>query len=141
MYLLDTNVISELRSGKPRQSAAVRSWAEVLPGNQFYLSAVTVLELEIGVQRMQRKNGPQGRILRDWIDTMLREFAGQVLPFTMDTALLCAGMHVPDQRSFRDSMIAATAREHSLILVTRNVSDFGGLGVQLCDPWNDPAGA
>jgi toxin FitB len=135
MYLLDTNVISELRSGKPQQSAVVRSWAENIPGNQLYLSAVTVLELEIGVQRMERKDGPQGRILRGWASAVLKEFGGQILPFSTETALLCAGMHVPDQRSFRDAMIAATAQQHGLTLVTRNVADFDGLAVKLFNPW------
>lgn len=135
MYLLDTNVISELRRGKPQPSAAVRSWAESLPGNQFYLSAVTVLELEIGVRRMERKDEPQGRILRAWADAVLQEFGGQVLPFATETAILCAGMHVPDQRSFRDSMIGATAQQHGLTLVTRNVADFEGLAVKVFNPW------
>lgn len=135
MYLLDTNVISELRHGKPQQSATVRAWAAATEGNRFYLSAVTVLELEIGVRRMERKDGPQGRILRAWLGAVLEAFADRVLPFSMETALLCAAMHVPDQRSFRDSMIAATARQHGFTLVTRNFADFTGLGVSLVNPW------
>lgn len=135
MYLLDTNVISELRNGKPKQSAAVRAWAENLPVNRLYLSAITVLELEMGVLRMERKDVPQGKALRVWAEAVLQQFNGQVLPFTGATALLCAGMHVPDPRSFRDSMIAATARQHSLILVTRNMADFEGLNIRLLNPW------
>lgn len=135
MFLLDTNVISELRKGKPKQSAAVRAWAKNLPVNQLYLSAITVLELEIGVQRMERKDARQGKVLRTWAETVLQQFAGQMLPFTGETALLCAGMHVPDLRSFRDAMIAATAQQHSFTLVTRNVADFVGLRIQLFNPW------
>ncbi|MDP2834931.1 MAG: type II toxin-antitoxin system VapC family toxin [Pseudomonadota bacterium] len=135
MFLLDTNVISELRNGKPQQSLAVRAWAETLPANQLYLSAITVLELEMGVLRMERKDVQQGKILRAWAEIVLQQFAGQVLPFTGETALLCAGMHVPDPRSFRDSMIAATAQQHSLTLVTRNVADFEGLSIKLLNPW------
>ncbi len=135
MYLLDTNVISELRNGKPQQSASVRSWAENLPVNQLYLSAITVLELEMGVLRMERKDVTQGKILRAWAETVLQQFNGQVLPFIGATALLCASMHIPDPRSFRDSMIAATALQHSLILVTRNMADFEGLGIRLLNPW------
>ena len=107
MFLLDTNVISELRSGKPRQSASVRAWAETVPANQFYLSSISVLELEMGVRRMERKDGPQGQVLRAWVATVMQQFQDQVLPFTAQTALLCAPMHVPDARSFRDSMIAS----------------------------------
>jgi predicted nucleic acid-binding protein len=135
MYLIDTNVISELRSGKPQQSAAVRSWAEDIPVNQLYLSAISVLEIEMGVLRMERKDAPQGKVLRVWAEITLQQFNGQVLPFTGATALLCAGMHVPDPCSFRDSMIAATARQHSLVLVTRNIADFEGLNVRLLNPW------
>jgi len=135
MFLLDTNVISELRNGKPQQSLAVRAWAETLPANQLYLSAITVLELEMGVLRRERKDVQQGKILRTWVEIVLQQFAGQVLPFTGETALRCAGMHVPDPRSFRDSMIAATAQQHGLTLVTRNVADFEGLSIKLLNPW------
>jgi predicted nucleic acid-binding protein len=135
MYLLDTNVVSELRSGKPRQSPAVRKWAETQPGAQLYLSVITVMEIEIGVLRMERKDAAQGASLRRWAHAVLRQFGGRVLPFTHRTALDCAGMHVPDPRSFRDSMIAATATEHGFAVVTRNVGDFAGTGAQVIDPW------
>ena len=112
MFLLDTNVISALRHGKPQPSAAVRAWADGQPGNQLYLSAVTQLELEMGVLRMERKDAAQGAVLRAWVDAVLHQFESRVLPFTGETARLCAGMHVPDPLSFRDSMIAATAQQH-----------------------------
>jgi toxin FitB len=138
MFLLDTNVISELRSGKPRQAVVVRTWAETIPTNQFYLSSISILELDMGVRRMERKDGPQGQVLRAWVTAVMQQFQDQVLPFTTQTALLCAPMHVPDTRSFRDSMIAATAIEHGLRLVTRNVGDFQDLGIALINPWETP---
>lgn len=136
MYLLDTNVISELRNGKPTQSENVRHWAQAQPANQLYLSAVTVLELDIGVRRMERKDAAQGAILRLWSEAIVRQFEGRILAFTTATALLCAAMHVPNPQSFRDSMIAATAAEHGFTVVTRNVSDFADSSVKLLNPWD-----
>ena len=135
MFVLDTTVISELRSGKPQQSAAVRAWAAGQAANQLYLSAVTVLELEMGVLRLARKDAAQAKTLRGWVVGVLRQFVGQVLPFTAEGALVCAPMHVPDPRSFRDSMIAATAMQHGFTLVTRNVDDFKGLALKIVNPW------
>ena len=137
MFLLDTNVISELRHGKPRQSAAVRTWAQTQPIQRLYLSAITRMELEIGVQRMERKDPAQGAVLRKWSEAVLHQFEGRVLPFTSLTGLHCAGLHVPDPRSFRDSMIAATALEHRFAVVTRNVGDFAGADVTLVNPFAD----
>lgn len=136
MFLLDTNVVSELRPGKPRQDERVRSWASRHGADQFYLSAVTVLELEIGVLRMERKDAAQGRTLRAWVNQLVQQFSARTLPFTARTALRCAALQVPDLRSFRDSMIAATAQEHSLTLMTRNVSDFAGLKLLVVNPWD-----
>jgi len=135
MYLLDTNVISELRQGKPKASQAVRTWAAVQPGNQLYLSAVTALEMEIGARRMERRDSAQGVVLRTWTAAILAAFEGRILPFTHLTAQLCAAMHVSDPCAFRDSMIAATAMEHGFTVVTRNVGDFRMAGVQVVNPW------
>ena len=135
MFLLDTNVISELRVGKANPSTAVRRWAASIPGNQLYLSAVSILELETGVLLMERKDAQQGQMLRSWIQGVMKEFSLQVLPFGSTTAVLCAAMHVPDHRPDRDAMIAATAKEHGYTIATRNTADFDDCGVQLLNPW------
>ena len=135
MYLLDTNVISELRHGKPQQSQAVRAWAADKEMSRLFLSAITVLELEKGVQALERKLPPQGSALRDWLNRVKTAFADRILPFTQDTAALCAGLHFPDPKPERDAMIAATALQHRFTVVTRNVVDFQHTGVPLLNPW------
>lgn len=135
MFLLDTNVISELRVGKANPSAAVRRWAVGIPGNQLYLSSVSILELETGVLLMERKDAQQGKALRSWLQGVMKEFSSQVLPFGSPTAILCAAMHAPNRRPDRDAMIAATAKEHGYMIATRNMSDFEDCGVQLLNPW------
>jgi predicted nucleic acid-binding protein len=135
MYLLDTNVISELRQGKPRQSASVRAWAAGVAAGQLYLSAISILELEKGVMLLERRTPPQGSALRAWLGATVRAFEGRILPFTGNTAALCATLHIPDPRPERDAMIAASALEHRMTLVTRNTSDFAHMGLQLLDPF------
>lgn len=138
MFVLDTNVISELRHGKPNQSAKVRSWAAGQPSSRLFLSAISILELEIGIRALERRTPPQGSALRTWLSGVRVAFAGRILPFTETTAPVCASLQVPDPRSERDAMIAATAIEHGFTVVTRNVSDFVDTGVALVNPWNSP---
>lgn len=135
MFVLDTNVISELRHGKPHQSVEVRAWAASQPSSKLFLSTITILELEIGIQALERCMPPQGNALRTWLAGVREAFAGCILPFTDNTAPVCAALHVPDRRSERDAMIAATAMEHGFTVVTRNVSDFADAGVALLNPW------
>ena len=137
MFILDTNVISELRQGKPNQSVSVRAWAATQTTSQLFLSAITILELEKGIQALERRMPPQGSSLRVWLDGVRVAFAGRILPFTEHAAIICASLHVPDPRSERDAMIAATAIEHSFTVVTRNVSDFLSSSAKLFNPWSD----
>lgn len=135
MFVLDTNVVSELR--KPdRANAQVASWAAAIAAGELYLSAMSVLELELGILRMERKDRRQGAQLREWMEgQVLTEFAGRILPVDAAVARRGAALHVPDPMPERDAIIAATALVHGMTLVTRNVRDFQRTGVTTLDPW------
>jgi len=136
MYLLDSNVLSELRPGKAAQSPVVRAWAATVPLKLFFLSSITILEQEEGVLREERRTPPGGQALRRWATEVHKLFAGRILAFGEREALLCAPRHVPDPKGRRDSMIAATALAHGLTLVTRNTRDFERIaGLRLVNPW------
>ena len=137
MFLLDTNVISELRRPE-RANRNVVAWAGSIPFVSFFLSAISILEIEIGALRLARKDPTQGTILRAWIDgQILTRFEGRILPIDIRVAQRCARLHVPDPRSERDALIAATALVHGLTMVTRNTEHFSTAGVALLNPWGD----
>lgn len=137
MFLLDTNVVSELRKVRlGRVDRNVALWAEGVETAALYLSAITVQELEIGVLLAERRDPPQGAVFRRWFeDQVLPAFAGRVLPVDTAVARRSAVLHVPDPAPFRDSLIAATAFVHHMTLVTRNVANFQAFGVELLNPW------
>jgi toxin FitB len=138
MFLLDTNVVSELRkSGRISADRHVANWADSVAASDLYLSAITVEELEIGVLRLERRDFSQGAILRAWInDLVLRTFAGRILPVDGVVAQRSARLHVPNPCPIRDAFIAATALVHSMTIVTRNVADFEPTGVAVFNPWH-----
>ena len=134
MFLLDTNVVSELRkTGKADKN--VVAWAADQPTARLFLSAITVLELEMGVLLVERRDPAQGKALRHWLETnVIPAFQGRILPIDTTVARLCARLHVPDPRAERDALIAATALVHGLTVVTRNVVDFELTQVPLLNP-------
>ena len=137
MYLLDTNVVSELRKAD-RADAAVTAWAESVPTPALFLSAITILELEIGVRLVERRDAEQGGLLRGWLDhRVLPAFTGRVLPVDTAVARRCAALHVPDRRPDRDALIAATALVHGMTVATRNIADFAPTGAPTLNPWGD----
>jgi toxin FitB len=138
MYVLDTNVVSELRKAKSgRADKRVVAWASRVPAGSLYLSAITVLELEMGVLRIERRDGAQGLLLRRWLDEqVLPAFAGRVLSVDAEVARRCARLQVPDRMSERDALIAATALAHGMTVVTRNGADFAPSKVPLIAPWS-----
>ncbi|MDY0748682.1 type II toxin-antitoxin system VapC family toxin [Paucibacter sp. R3-3] len=137
MYVLDTNVVSELRkAGAGRADANVVAWASKVATGTLYVSAICVLELELGILALERRDPAQAAILRTWLHShVLPAFAGRVLPVDTAVALQCAQLHIPTRRSERDAMIAATAMVHGMTVVTRNVVDFQGTGATLLNPW------
>lgn len=137
MFLLDTNVISELRkAGDGKADAAVVAWLSGMDASAFYLSAITVMELDLGIRLIERRDVAQGTRLRSWLDNqVLPEFADRTIPVDTAVALRCAPLHVPDPRPERDAFIAASALVHGMTIVTRNVADFTPLGVDLVNPW------
>ena len=137
MFLLDTNVVSELRkAGDGKADAAVVAWVSSIDASAFYLSAVTLMELDLGIRLIERRDPVQGTRLRAWMDNhVLPEFSERTVPVDMAVALRCAPLHVPDPRPERDAFIAATALVHGMTIVTRNVADFAPLGVDLVNPW------
>ena len=137
MYLLDTNVVSELRKAKTgKADPNVRLWAERVSALDLFLSAITILELETGILLIERRDPSQGALLRSWLDhQVLPAFSERILAVDTAVAQRCARLHVPDRRSDRDALIAATALVHDLIIVTRNVADFAPTGVPILNPW------
>ena len=134
MYLLDTNVISELR--KPQADENVVEWARRQQPGDLYLSAISLYEIEMGVRRVERRDEWQGALLRRWFtEAVLAQFNSRVLPLDGPAARRAAELQVPDPKSERDCFIAAIALEHGLTVVTRNTKDFRVLGVALMNPW------
>jgi hypothetical protein len=138
MFILDTNVVSELRKVRiGKADKRVAKWADSLVVADLYLSAITVQELEIGVLLVERRDAAQGAIFRTWLSgQVLPAFAGRILPIDAAVAQRSASLHVPDPQPMRDSLIAATALVHGMTVATRNVSDFEMSGVKLLNPWH-----
>jgi len=137
MYLLDTNVVSEMRKIRlGKADPNVSAWADSVEASDLYLSVISIHELELGVLLAERREAVQGTVLRKWLtDQVLPAFAGRILDVDTVVAQRSAGLHVPDPRPFRDGLIAATALVHGMTVVTRNVEDFQPTGVTILNPW------
>jgi hypothetical protein len=140
MFLLDTNVVSELRKIRlGKADGHVAHWADSVDATDLYLSVITIQELEIGVLLAERRDPSQGAVFRAWLNAhVLPAFTGRILVVDTAVAQRSARLHVPDPRSFRDALIAATALVHGMTVVTRNLADFEPTGVSILNPWNSP---
>lgn len=135
-FLLDTDILSQTR--RPRlASRRFQDWLAAADADTFFISAVTLMEIEIGAVRASTKGLPHARLLREWIDDNIQPgFNTRILPVDKAVALRCAPIHVPKQRPVADALIAATALVHNLVVVTRNTSHFKPMGVRLLNPWD-----
>jgi len=137
MYLLDTNVLSELRkvpSGKADLN--VKTWVQGVPVGRLFISVITLFELETGLLLIARRDATQGEMLRTWLERhLLPAFSDRILPVTLDIARRGAWLNVPNPRPRRDGLIAATALVHRLTVATRDVADFAPTGVPILNPW------
>ncbi|MFV1984860.1 MAG: type II toxin-antitoxin system VapC family toxin [Thiohalomonadales bacterium] len=138
MYLLDTNVLSELRKAKSgKADENVVTWASSVSATSLFISVITLLELETGILLIERRDPAQGAVLRSWLNMhVLPAFSDRILVVDIVVAQCCAKLHVPDPRADRDAIIAATALVHGMTMVTRNVDDFEATGIEILNPWN-----
>jgi len=133
--------VSEVRKAEAGEAGEadrnVVAWMGAAPSAAFYLSVITIMELETGTLSINLRDPVQGGILRSWLNAhVLHTFADHLLPVTLAVARRCASLHVPNPQPKRDALIAATALVHGMTVVTHNVADFRSSGVPVVNPWN-----
>jgi toxin FitB len=134
VFLLDTNVLSEIRKGR-RAEPTVTAWFRSMPAKLMYISPIVIAELEMGVNLIARRDQVQAALLRKWLIGIDAEFKDRCAPITAETARIFASLQIPDKRPERDAWIAATALQTRMTVVTRNTKDFEPLGVSWLNPW------
>jgi predicted nucleic acid-binding protein len=135
-YLLDTNVVSELRKPPRRRADSFNAWAGTHRPSDSALSVITIMELRTGIESVRRTDPVQAGALADWLDNaLLAGFEKRLLVVDLAIAERCARLHVPLTRPAHDALIAATALVHNLTVVTRNTKDFDGCGISVFSPW------
>ncbi|HEV2853784.1 MAG TPA: type II toxin-antitoxin system VapC family toxin [Thermoanaerobaculia bacterium] len=134
-YLIDTNVISELRKGQ-RCDPGVASWFAEITSGEVYLSALTVGEIRKGIENLRRRDEPRAELLEAWLHELLEVHSDRILPINEVVAEQWGRFNVPHSLPVLDSLLAATASVHGLTLVTRNLKDIGQTGVDCLNPFS-----
>lgn len=133
-WLVDTNVLSELRKGV-RCDPAVARWADGVSDESMYTSVLVLGEIRRGVERLRRKDAAQAKLLARWLEQVRLAFAGRILEVTEQVAEEWGRLDIPDPRPVVDALLAATAKVNGLTLVTRNTGDFASTGVDVHNPF------
>jgi predicted nucleic acid-binding protein len=133
-YLLDTNVVSELRKGK-RANPKVLAWFQTVPDDGLFLSVLALGEIRAGIERVRPSDPTQARALERWLNGLETSYADRLLPVTADIADKWGRLSAIDPLSVIDCLMAATALENDLSLVTRNTRDVSRTGVQILNPF------
>lgn len=134
-YLLDTNVISELRKSSP--DASVEAWYDSVPGSQLFVSVLTIGEIRLGVERMRRKDAEKAASLENWLTRLETAYVDHIVPVDSAIADTWARLSVPDPLPVIDGLLAATARDRGWTLVTRNTKDVRRTGVRVLNPFTE----
>ena len=137
MYLLDTNVVSELRK-RDRCDENVAAWYTGISDEDLFLSVLTLGEIRKGIELLRDRDLRQAEVLEDWLEDVKRHYQGRILSIDADTANAWGRTYYVRNVSVVDALLAATASVHDMTLVTRNVSDVEGLGVRVLDPFGPP---
>ena len=134
-FLIDTNVLSELRKG-PRADRGATGWFRSSNGDDMHLSVLTAGELQNGIERLRRRDAQSAVVLEAWLSKVVDTFEDRILPVDLDVARVWATLGVPDPVPVIDGLLAATARCHGLTMVTRNVTHFRTAGVDVLNPFS-----
>jgi len=135
-YLLDTNVISEIRKRSP--DPQVLAWYDSLTAEATFISALTIGEIRQGIERLRRKDQEQADLLQRWLEGLRISYADHIIPVDAAVAEEWGRMNVPDPLPVLDGLLAATAKTRGLTLVTKNTADLAGSGAALLNPWDGP---
>jgi hypothetical protein len=131
--LLDTNIISEVR--KPTRNAGVQQWFATVQAEELFLSVLVAGEIRRGIERLRRRDPAQAAVYEAWLATLRRDYADRILPVTAQIAEEWGRLNAGDPLPVIDGLLAATARVHGMLLVTRNTDDFARTGVRLLNPF------
>ena len=138
-YLLDSNVLSEMRKGRMADKR-VQEWVGNVPKSNFFTSVICLMEIRLGVLKAMRNDPAFGAVLLDWYENRLKpSMSGRILAVDPTVAETCATLHMQRSLPFRDSLIAASAKAQTLTVVTRNTRDFANLGIEVLNPWDEEA--